>query len=207
MPVSTSISQFMPQPDACGVCQDFRNELTIWLNQRLPELLRLPVFSLPPDVTPKILEVAWSQPIAVDGDLLGVADLWVVYATLEPHTRIYQAALILDPDILYTADLIRRLRLYEWAFGAAGERCPLIVVTAAAEEFDLEILPQQGFGVLHVPDWEAVEDYETPVGDLVEAYPVTYQAYYERADEIRPGLADDPEGADDRTPCKSSAPC
>ena len=184
-----SLTQFLP-PDAnngrVNPDQALHNDLTLWLAEVMPDLLRLSVFKLPPDATPTIHEVAWSQPIEIGAELLGFVDLWVQYSDGQPNSRRNQAALILDVEPLYLTFLIRRLRLYERAFEVAetGEYCPLIVVALDPGASELEVLPQQGFAVLDLSNWDRWTPIEAPVNKVVGSYPATRWAYLDLATEI-----------------------
>ena len=158
-------------PYAVETYQDERNDLMYWLATRITDLLRLPMFGLPVNEEPFIVQLIWLRPVFIDFELIGFADLVVIYASDNPQTHRRAAAFIIDFEIAYTADLIQRLRLYDIALMHHSPEVQLVVVTADPDSADLATLPQQGFGVLDLNDMNTVGDYDTPISLLVDAYP------------------------------------
>ena len=168
-----SPTRLLPPVDleAVETYQDERNGLMYWLATRITDLLRLPLCGLPADEEPFVTQLIWLKPLFVGQEVIGFADLVVIYASNNPQTRRQAVAFIIDFEIAYTADLIQRLRLYDIALMNYLPTVQLVVVTANPDAADLGTLPQQGYGVIDLRDVNALDDYTTPLSELLDAYP------------------------------------
>ncbi len=168
-----SPTRLLPPVDleAVETYQDERNGLMYWLATRITDLLRLPLCGLPADEEPFITQLIWLKPLFVGQEVIGFADLVVIYASNNPQTRRQAVAFSIDFEIAHTADLIQRLRLYDIALMNHLPTVQLVVVTVNPDAADLGTLPQQGFGVIDLRDVNALDDYTTPLSELLDAYP------------------------------------